>query len=102
MEEIIALTIEDPCVREILKARETIDHRLSKMKESTVMDPQICKWASTSFYALENENIHDLGSKVILGGQDAASDRDKLADLARCVICNEEASFLSRSYKANS
>ncbi len=91
MEEIIALTIEDPCVREILKAREKADHRISKMKENGESD--IIKWASRSLYALELEidleDVHKLGSKVILGGQDDASDHNKLAELAkpsRCVI----------------
>ncbi len=70
------------------------------MKESTEPLAEIQKWASTSLYAVENEEVHDLGSKVITGNasehemqhlfnKSVTNDSGELARTLRCVVFNE-------------
>ncbi len=93
MKEIIGLTIEDPYVRRILGDCKRACERLRSLTEDTNLDADIRKWASRSLCAIENEQVHNLWSKVITGvfseqemqhllDRSVTSDSCKLAKLA--------------------
>ncbi len=66
LKAICALTVEDPYVRKTLDSRECeeiLRHLQNLTKDE--FDRNIVQWASSTFSAIESEEVHDLWSNVI-------------------------------------
>ncbi len=79
MEEIVALTIEDPFTRETLnRCDKTCLVQITEDEKS-----EIRKWALTSLHAVGNADLHKLGSEVIASSStgDPSATKHKMQQL---------------------
>ncbi len=62
MEEIIALTVEDPDARKTLLECDCV-----RILTEDSSEPKIAEWVSKVQFALNNEDVHQLWSNVMMG-----------------------------------
>ncbi|KLO16695.1 hypothetical protein SCHPADRAFT_937722 [Schizopora paradoxa] len=98
--EIIALSIENPYVRETFHGRRRIRHLKSMTTaQKNLESPDIFEWASRAVHAIEDEKLHGLWSKAITRRLSAS----EVQHLIERSVTNDECNLaeLARSLKSD-